>query len=160
MGGLSRNIAQRILGHIFAREIAEFACLSDCPSESLWVDGCSERASELSQTILGGSNFDFLPTSISFSRADWLAWHESSGWVDSQKSFDRGIETRYFCQFWSWSTSSEGVQQKVGSSTHKLSLSLDCHTPFTIKCLCAKWEWIQHFYCESLSAAAVRFVFP
>ena len=23
-----RNIAQRILGHIFAREIAEFACLS------------------------------------------------------------------------------------------------------------------------------------
>ena len=31
------------------------------------MDGCSERASELSQTILGGSNFDFLPTSISFS---------------------------------------------------------------------------------------------
>ena len=73
---LSRNIAQRILGHIFAREIAEFACLTG------WrADG----RVELSQTILGGSNFDFLPSPSSLSRADWLTCHESSGWVDSQK---------------------------------------------------------------------------
>ena len=47
MGGSSRNIAQRILGHIFAREIAEFACLSVRPSESLseWMDVAKGRAS-------------------------------------------------------------------------------------------------------------------
>ena len=50
-----RNIAQRILGHIFAREIAEFACLTG------WrADG----RVELSQTILGGSNFDFFAISL------------------------------------------------------------------------------------------------
>ena len=47
MGGSSRNIAQRILGHIFAREIAEFACLSVYPPESLseWMDVAKGRAS-------------------------------------------------------------------------------------------------------------------
>ena len=40
----SRNIAQRILGHIFAREIAEFACLTEAEGGELsrvrgfWAD--------------------------------------------------------------------------------------------------------------------------